>query len=79
MAWNVNPGKCEALESEEIKNQTSVLSGKYLWKTSKVTYLRVSVSTKGLTDSKILDRAHKAKIAVHQVRPLGVSSKGVSI
>ncbi len=79
MKWNVNAGKSEVLESEETKHRTFLLAGRNLGKTPEVTYLGVSLSSEGVTDSKTVERARKAKTAVYQLRSLGVSPKGIHI
>ncbi len=55
-----------------------MLSGKPLGKVKEATYLGVALSDSKVADTKMLDRIPKAKIAVHQLKPLGLSPKGIS-
>ncbi len=43
-----------------------------------VTYLGISLSQVGVSDTKLLDRVKMAKIAVYQLRKLGMFKKGLS-
>ncbi len=78
MKWNTKVGKSEVLESSETVSRQFLLSGKPLSKVKEATYLGVALSDSGVTDTKMLDRIRKAKIAVHQLKPLGLSPKGIS-
>ncbi len=77
MRWNTKRGKSEILMPDETKTNSFRLAGKTLSTVSEVTYLRISLSQSGLTDAKLLGRK-KAKIAVYQLRKLGIFKKGLS-
>ncbi len=79
MVWNTKPGKSEILLSNNTSSQTFILAGKPLTKGKEITYLGVSLGSSGVTDSMMLDRIHKAKVAVFQLRALGVSTHGLGI
>ncbi len=64
MTWNTKPGKSEVLEAVETRSSTFALAGQPLGKAEEVEYLGVSMNASGVTESKLLDRIRKAKIAV---------------
>ncbi len=66
------------LEWKETRNLIFKLAGKRLDQEHEVTYLGVSLSENGITDTKLLERIRSEKNAVHQLRPLGVYAHGVS-
>ncbi len=78
MTWNTEKGKSEVLESKETRDLIFKLAGKCLEQEPEVSYLGVSLSENGITDTKLLERIRSAKDAVHQLRPLGVYAHGVS-
>ncbi len=56
--------KSEILLSTDTSSQTFVLAGKHLTNVKEVTYLGVSLGSSGVTGSMMIDRMHKAKLAV---------------
>ncbi len=79
MTWNTRRGKSEILESAETRGYAFKLALRELNQVKEVTYLGVSVSEEGVTDSKMLERIHNARIAIYQLRALGVFSHGLSL
>ncbi len=79
MTWNTKPDTSQVLEAVERRSATFTLAGQPLGKAEEVEYLAVSMNASGVTESKILDRIRKDKIAVYQLRALGVSTKGINI
>ncbi len=61
MTWNTKKGKSEVLESEETKGHVFNLARKELNQVKEVTYLGVSLSEEGITDSRMLERIKKGK------------------
>ncbi len=78
MTWNTKKGKSEILESEETRGRAFKLAHRELNQVKEVTYLGVSLSEEGVTDSKMLERIRNARIAIYQLRALGVFSHGLS-
>ncbi len=59
MTWNTKKGKSKILESEEIRGHAFKLAHRELNQVKEVTYLGVSLSEEGATDSKMLERIKK--------------------
>ncbi len=57
------------LESKETRDLILKLAGKRLEQEPEVTYLGVSLSENGITETKLLERIRSAKNDVHQLRP----------
>ncbi len=51
MTWNTKKGKSEVLESKETRDLIFKLAGKRLEQEPEVTYLGVSLSENGITDT----------------------------
>ncbi len=72
MVWNTKPGKREILLSNDTSSQTFILSGSP-HESQRSNLPRVSLGSSGVTDSMVIDRIHKAKVAEFQLRALRVS------
>ncbi len=57
--------KRETLESEETRGHAFKLAHRELNQVREVTYLGVSPSEEGVTDSKMLERIRNARIAIY--------------
>ncbi len=62
MIWNTNRGKREILLSDDTENYSLHLAGKAPSMVPEVTYLGISPSQAGVSDTKLLGRVKKAKI-----------------
>lgn len=78
MTWNTNAGKSEVLLSADTRSATFKLSGKTLTKVKEVSYMGISLSSQGVTETRMLERIRNAKFAVYQLRPLGVSMRVIN-
>ncbi len=61
MIWNTKRGKSEILLSDDTENHSFHLAGKALSMVPEVTYLGISVSQAGVSDTKLLDHVKKGK------------------
>ncbi len=71
------PGKSEVLLTQETEKGHFRVAGKPLNKVREVPYLGITLNGTGVTETKMIYRINKAKIAVYQLKALGLSKRGV--
>ncbi len=76
LRWNTKPGKSEVRLTQETEQWPFKLAGKALNKVQEVPYLGITPNGTGVTETKMMDRINKAKIAVYQFKALGLSNRG---